>query len=379
MSLYVVELPVVGLTPEQGVIFDILSSNIKTALERTDFFIRVRSSQRNGEIFYTAHKGDYLRLEFYNGRIAVSVNLGSGSVKIVTNKNFYNDNQWHNVRLQRARQMVNLTVDDSDRASGKTEGSFDKFHLPSEKTSFTLGGRKNSNNFQGCLQEFVFNGYHVILNYNKSSNGISARGKFLKSCPFPKKASTNDTRLFLRNTPFITKTFSPTFVTNETLLASKLLSVTSPLVRTNVTSITDVPLESTDYHAVAIDQLQTILASTSKPIPVLANMFYESSPSSGINDQNLTIYLSTVKRNTKGVMLQKSVEVLTISSNERKEGDLKIHYIICAFVVLLALVVANLIIVRARKLSKRKYALRRQSSTQDKWADTGTLQQKTSL
>ena len=154
-----------------------VSSYVEATSVTTSLFVRVRSSESDGVFFYTAHtNGDSILLQLTNGRIAASVDLGSGSVTIATKANTYNDNQWHRVKLERVKRSVNLTVDNSDSSTGTTLGAYDKFSLPKSKTSFILSGLGSDNlnknlqtvggrNFTGCLRELVFNGMAKYLGH----------------------------------------------------------------------------------------------------------------------------------------------------------------------------------------------------------------------
>ena len=400
------ESPVVGFSSSNHrATFDVLSSSIAASSETTSISVRIRSSQPDGVFFNTAHDGDFILLELTNGRIAASVNLGSGSVTITTKKNAYNDDQWHRVKLERVKRLVNLTVDNLDTTKGKTQGAFYKFLFPDKKTSFILGGftdykktklkSVSKNNFTGCLQELIFNGYDLFDQFNKSAKEITSRGKFLNSCPkTPTKPPTisgpYNTSTSVAGTLKATKTsevFSVTLTDQQSpciLLGIPCDGTTTrvPTSQTHVVTSSQVTSGERVYtYNQSKSSLKTLVQSTVGPTTGAT----ETSPS---NSENLSTDKNAQTATSRSSMTNGKVsqdngmprttgEVIMASRNERREGDLTIYFILAAVVGLVAFLLAILIIVKVNWASKKKYAIRGKQCELDYWADTGSFQKST--
>ena len=400
------ESPVVGFSSSNHrATFDVLSSSIAASSGTTSISVRIRSTQPDGVFFYTAHDGDFILLELTNGRIAASVNLGSGSIAIKTKKKAYNDDQWHRVKLERVKRLVNLTVDNSDTSKGKTPGAFYKFLFPDKETRFVLGGFTDDKktklksvtkkNFTGCLQELIFNGYDLFDEFNKSAKEISSRGKFLNSCP--RTATKPPTVSGQYNTG------TSVLGTLKTTKASEVFSVTStdqklpcillgfpcdgtttglPTSQTHVVTSPQVTSGKRVYtYNQSTSSLKTLFLSTVGPTTRTS----ETSPSNLENlptDKN--VQTTTSRPSTTGRkatqdngMPRTTGEVIMASRNERREGDLTVYFILAAVVGLVAFVLAILIIVKVNWASKKKYAIRGKQHEREYWADTGSFQRST--
>ena len=420
-KFYILESPVVGISSSHHrVIFDVVSSYVEATSVTTSLFVRVRSSESDSVFFYTAHtNGDSILLQLTNGRIAASVDLGSGSVTIATKANTYNDNQWHRVKLERVKRSVNLTVDNSDSSTGTTLGAYDKFSLPKSKTSFILSGLGSDNlnknlqtvdgrNFTGCLQELVFNGYDLFRKYNKSAKEITLKGKFSKTCPkpttmpptvattLPKIATTvavpsHTSILDLGNSK--TKTASGAFsVTLSPTTSKKVPCIVAGIFCENTTA--GVP--TSQAHTVTSSQVKHVTTSssnqswtgsdTSNQPTVSSKKTTENSSNTGrfnthlpsTNSESISQDFSASKKVTEANAEPRTTdEVITASQSGRKEGDLTIYFVVAAAVGLLAFLLAILIIVKVNWASKKKYAVRGRKYEQDYWADTGSFQRAT--
>lgn len=405
-----------------------VSSYVEASLVTTSLFVRVRSSQSDGVFFYTGHvNGDSILLQLTNGRIAASVDLGSGSVTIATKANTYNDNQWHRVKLERVKRLVNLTVDDSDSSTGTTLGIFDRFSLPKSKTSFILSGfsrddlNKNvqtfsGRNFTGCLQELVFNGYDLFRKYNKSAKEITSQGKFSKTCPKPPTTPPKvATTLYKTPTTVPVPSNRSTPGTFKTTKTSGAFSITLPPTTSKKSPciVAGISCESTTA-GVPTSQAQTVTSSQVKHVTTpSSNQSWTASEtssqstispkertedSSHTNPSSLKTHLST----TKSAKIYKNVhttisqdfstskkvteayggprttdEVMMASQSKVSEGDLTIYFVIAAVVGLLAFLLAILIIVKVNWASRKKYAVRGRKYEKDYWADNGSFQRAT--
>ena len=387
------ELPIIGISDDHRVTFDVLSSAIVVRPSTTSLFVRVRSSQRDGVFFYTGHAGDYIVLELSNGGIAATVNLGSGSVTIATKKNSYYDNQWHRVELKRVGRLVNLTVDNVDISKGKTRGAYYEFNLPSRKTSFVLGGLAKDvkvelksltgKNFSGCLQQLTFNGFDVFGEFNKSAKEVVSHGKILKSCPKTPTAMT----------PNITTTVLSS--SHKSMLTSTKASNASSSLITTLKSTTVTTSRDSRFQSEALKT--TTFSSTTGKLRVSTDDQSRTSlmktTQSLVNSKRSTGTPITQDFSTKKVEAPTKQTVITnkkvtegnilfdttggvkmAKRNEREEGDLTMYFILAAIVGLVAFLLALLIIVKISLASKKKYAVKNQKHERNYWADTGSFQ-----
>ncbi|XP_028409735.1 neurexin-3-like [Dendronephthya gigantea] len=393
------ELPIIGISSaDHRVTFDVLSSAIVNRPLTTSILVRVRSSQPDGVFFYTAHAGDYVLLELTNGRIAATVNLGSGSVTIATKKNSYFDNQWHRVELKRERRLVNLTVDNLDTTKGKTRGVYDKFNLASKKTSFVLGGiakdfrvrlkSVSGRNFTGCLQDLRFNNYDLFGEFNKSAKEIVSHGEIIRSCPkTPTTATPNITttvqslshktdKSTLKSTKPLDVSSLSLITTSETttVTSSRSSRFQSEALKTTNSSPTTWKLRvSTD------DQSRTSLMKTTQSL-VSSRHSTDTIPTSQhfstkkVEAATKKTVLTTRKMTEENILFDTTGGVKVAKRNERDEGDLTMYFILAAVVGLVAFLLALLIIVKISSASKKKYALKKQKRERDYWADTGSFQ-----
>jgi hypothetical protein len=406
---YFTALPVIGISSSNHrAIFDVDSPSIAAHPDTTSMSVRIRSSQPDGVFFYTAHGGDFVLLELTNGRIAASVDLGSGSVTITTKNNTYNDDQWHRVKLERAKRLVSLTVDNSDTSKGRTRGIFNQFLFPS-KTSFVLGVFKDDKktksvskkNFTGCLQELIFNSYDLFDKFNNSAKEITSHGEFLKSCPKPPteppttvshpfntstsvlgtlkttKASTiSSVASSGQKLPCILSGF-PCQGTTTGLLTSRARVVTSSKVETTTDTLSSTSDKGVYTNNQSRTSMKTLIQSTADPTATTR----EASPSDSHDlstDKNVQTVTNrhSVRKVTQGNGVPRTTGevIMAASRNKRREGDLTIYFIVAAVVGLVAFLLAILIIVRVNWASKKKYAVRGKQSERDYWADTGSFQ-----
>uniref|UniRef100_A0A8C4QHF6 Neurexin 3a n=1 Tax=Eptatretus burgeri TaxID=7764 RepID=A0A8C4QHF6_EPTBU len=123
-----------------------------------------KTLQRNGLILHTGKAADYVNLALKAGAVSLVINLGSGAfealVEPVTGK--FNDDGWHQVKVERNLRQVTISVDGVLTSTGYTQedytmlGSDDFFYVGGSPNTADLPGSPISNNFMGCLREVIY-------------------------------------------------------------------------------------------------------------------------------------------------------------------------------------------------------------------------------
>ena len=87
-----------------------------------NIFMRFRTSHPDGMIIATTSDTivDILLAELSHGEVRVTANFGTGGATTITAGTNLDDNQWHSFNLERHDRTLRLTVDNSDKAEGKS-------------------------------------------------------------------------------------------------------------------------------------------------------------------------------------------------------------------------------------------------------------------
>ncbi|CAH8431817.1 unnamed protein product [Schistosoma intercalatum] len=141
---------------------------------------RFRTKEINGLILYgDSSQGDYFCVELYRGRLRVRVNLGTVPLSdeptdnIVDAGSLLDDDQWHDVQIIREEKNLNISV---DRIKVWRNISAIFVHMNMNR-NLSIGGLPDysnrrglsvSQNFIGCIEEFIFNGVHIIRDAQRS-------------------------------------------------------------------------------------------------------------------------------------------------------------------------------------------------------------------
>ncbi|CAH8495689.1 unnamed protein product [Schistosoma rodhaini] len=141
---------------------------------------RFRTKEINGLILYgDSSQGDYLCVELYRGRLRVRVNLGTVPLSneptdnIVDAGSLLDDDQWHDIQIIREEKNLNISV---DRIKVWRNISAIFVHMNMNR-NLSIGGLPDysnrrgisvNQNFIGCLEEFIFNGVHIIRDAQRS-------------------------------------------------------------------------------------------------------------------------------------------------------------------------------------------------------------------
>ena len=383
------ELQVVGIpTPYDRVTIDVPTGSISRVGD-TSLLIRFRSAHPDGVFFHTAYKGDYILLELTNGRVATSIDLGSGSVTLTTKNEGYADNQWHLVRLERLKRSLHFTVDSSDASAGQTQGNFTRFSLPHSKTTFSFGGLPDSQlksksvskrNFTGCLQEFTFNDYELFSKLHEKADGIRARGTIVPTCPVE---ATSTQAFQLKSSPtvrtsyifsisnvsgFSNSTPSPRagYIKNQSVLCGN---------KNNSCFRSGVIPESKNVISTPLVKTTTLLVSSGSPcdppntiscgfrLVLTTAGLSRMTPSRPRQDREhqTNSYPSyfTDRPTTRRSSGTTAKIVIMASENERNEKDLTLWFVVSAGIAIVAFLLAIAIIVKINSANRKKYEMRK--------------------
>ncbi|TRY78868.1 hypothetical protein TCAL_10650 [Tigriopus californicus] len=155
--------------------------------------LHFKTTRPDGLLFHTGNGKDYLNLSLQDGKVALTINLGSGRLDtgIKPRDIKFNDDKWHHVLIVRAAKEVNMTVDNTFTEKWTTTGTFTmlesaKVFIGGSEAPYKLPGTGNKNNFVGCLKkvEFRADSIHLpLLKLAKDGNGLmNAVGKIAFQC-----------------------------------------------------------------------------------------------------------------------------------------------------------------------------------------------------
>lgn len=140
-------------------------------------------------------QGDHITVELVQARLLFHVNLGSSVVHTVrgdttvTMGNLLDDQHWHMVHIERYGQHVNLTLDGHTERF-HTNGDFDYLDLHSAiyfgghpELTPARGAVIDKPNFQGCLENILYNNISVIDVARKRHSRTQILGDVRFHCP----------------------------------------------------------------------------------------------------------------------------------------------------------------------------------------------------
>ncbi|KAF6776598.1 hypothetical protein AHF37_03539 [Paragonimus kellicotti] len=156
-----------------------------TQTDRDEVRFRFRTREVNGLLLYgDSSQLDYFCIELYRGRLRVNVNLGAvpSSTEPTDNSvdagSLLDDDQWHDVHIIREQKNLNISVDriqvwrnlsaifvHTNMNRNLSAGGLPHF---SNRRGITV-----TQNFKGCIEEFVFNGVHLIRDAQHPSGVIT--------------------------------------------------------------------------------------------------------------------------------------------------------------------------------------------------------------
>ncbi|KAH7694236.1 laminin alpha, partial [Aphelenchoides avenae] len=149
--------------------------------KRTAILLSFSTYTPVGLLFFMGKDRDQLVVELVDGRVSLSFDLGSGAVKLLSDKSSYNDGQWHMISIDRMERRAKLEVDGADVQEGESPGTM--FEM-SVSDAFYLGGlpknvqtRFTVQPFRGCLKNLKLDTEYINLNNARYSKGVQS------SCP----------------------------------------------------------------------------------------------------------------------------------------------------------------------------------------------------
>ncbi|XP_071808051.1 laminin subunit alpha-like isoform X2 [Asterias amurensis] len=167
----------------------------------TDMIFKFRTSEPDGVMVFSsnADKSEFVAVLIYSGYVHVVADSGSDSIVVQSNKDGYNDGEWHTVSVSKRGKKLTLIVDDVDSV-------FQRFQKRSMRTDgyFLIGGFPRADffpaailpinkNFIGCISDLAVRFEAISF----SDQIISDNNANLNSCPIgslvPTEASSNTT------------------------------------------------------------------------------------------------------------------------------------------------------------------------------------------
>lgn len=129
-----------------------------------------KTDQPNGFLFYLGNenktgKDDFMAVEIENGYPILTIDLGNGTKKIISNKHIAN-NQWHQVIVERTGNNVKLIVreelndgkDHVHEVSDTVPGVNPEFNVDPKKSKLFVGGYPPDFNIQDGIKYSAFEG-----------------------------------------------------------------------------------------------------------------------------------------------------------------------------------------------------------------------------
>ncbi|EMP25526.1 Neurexin-3-alpha [Chelonia mydas] len=141
--------------------YDLSQNPIQSSSD--EITLSFKTWQRNGLILHTGKSADYVNLALKDGAVSLVINLGSGAFEAIVEpvNGKFNDNAWHDVKVTRNLRQVTISVDGILTTTGYTQedytmlGSDDFFYVGGSPSTADLPGSPVSNNFMGCLKEYL--------------------------------------------------------------------------------------------------------------------------------------------------------------------------------------------------------------------------------
>ncbi|XP_021945063.1 neurexin-1 [Folsomia candida] len=153
---------------------------IVSTLDEISFGFKTQRQKFHGLLFYSGDGVDYLAVTLRDGRITISINLGSGPLdaKIHPDQLRFDDGVWHLVRIHRKIQEMSMTTSLCHITASVDGTHFDRWTLAGSFTllssnRLTIGGYdmirplpgiKGVTNFIGCMRKVEYRADTLRLN-----------------------------------------------------------------------------------------------------------------------------------------------------------------------------------------------------------------------
>ena len=185
-----------------------VSVPLEDASSSTDLRLHFQTHRPHGLLLLAAGSTDNLVLEVKAGMVEVRINLGSGEASVFSSPSVrLDDQQWHEVKVNRTGGMLELTVDGVRQGSVETPGSFHELNV---RDGILLGGlgtysgsvHANLKSFRGCMRDVLFNG-NDVLTAAKGMKSVKNAFEITWSCDSEFSAGSDVPVSFLSETSFV--------------------------------------------------------------------------------------------------------------------------------------------------------------------------------
>lgn len=141
----------------------------------------LRTTQKSGNLMYSAGKIDFNILEIHNGIVQYRFDLGSGEGIVSVASVSVSDGQWHEVRLERQGNSAKLVVDSKHTAQGSAPGVNGVLNVQSNDIYFgselrehpkIIGFEDLRRGFIGCMDKITI-AKDLIPLYKTEGNRVS--------------------------------------------------------------------------------------------------------------------------------------------------------------------------------------------------------------
>ncbi|KAJ4938170.1 hypothetical protein JOQ06_002796, partial [Pogonophryne albipinna] len=144
---------------------------------RTRFQVGVRTRAAAGVIFslLSQEQHEYLRLEVFQGLLAVFYNLGDGDYNLTLPHHRLSDGEWHEVELDRYGREFTLRLDGGGGRLDVTASPGRSHEIIIDPSAVMLGNSfpsGHNRSFLGCLRDVRFNSRSLPLGEEPPSDGL---------------------------------------------------------------------------------------------------------------------------------------------------------------------------------------------------------------
>ena len=185
-----------------------ISIPLQDASSSTDLHFHFKTHRPRGLLLLAAGSTDNLVLEMKAGVVEVRINLGSGEASVFSLRSVrLDDQQWHEVKVNRTGSTLELMVDGVRQGSVETPGSFHELNV---QDGIFLGGlglysstvHAKVENFRGCMKDVVFN-KNDILTIAKDMMSVKNAFEITWDCDSEFSAGSDVPVSFLSETSFV--------------------------------------------------------------------------------------------------------------------------------------------------------------------------------
>ncbi|KAL8598127.1 hypothetical protein ACOMHN_030413 [Nucella lapillus] len=184
-----------------------ISLPLEEALSSTHLHLHFRTHRPHGLLLLAAGATDHFLLEVKAGRVEGRIDLGSGEASVFSSPSVrLDDQQWHEVEVNRSGATLELKVDGVMQGSVDTPGSFQELNIQDGVFLGGLGtysnGVRHLRSYRGCMKDVVFNGMDV-LTAAKDLKSVQNAFEISWNCDSEFSAGSDVPVSFLSETSFV--------------------------------------------------------------------------------------------------------------------------------------------------------------------------------